>query len=449
LYIIQTLYINSDNDPFRHSFGWAAPEYHLMGWALSCLQLHKLYGKITLYTNTQAENLLIDVLQLPYTDVHLTHDKLNLIHPDLWALPKIYTYSLQQQPFLHIDGDVFVFESFDSDLLKGELIAQNIEEETDNYYAPVQKEMIRYFNYFPPCVQRDFMSGIPVQACNAGILGGNNIEFFHDYAALAFEYVHKNAEVLKYVNVNRCNVFFEQHLFYALAKEKEIPVNVLIEGIIEDNGYRNMGDFYDVPFNRSYLHLLGEFKKDEYTCIQMASKLRELYPDYYEQIIALFHDKNIRLSPSGFINKMNPSKNRRNEQNNTHLQRLKFVAAHCPPEIEKELFQNDFETFYSQLIQLLSTEYSTNDNPDFVSIREIRGKDDFKKRDFSAQHWYRDLFAEPSDIFNHVIVRCPKTEIIESLFDWAGLFNRQYRIGIEYYADLQLSEGKFFNLIVP
>jgi hypothetical protein len=45
---IQTLQIGAGKDPFRDSFGWIAPEYHLMSWALSCLQLHKLYGNTTL-----------------------------------------------------------------------------------------------------------------------------------------------------------------------------------------------------------------------------------------------------------------------------------------------------------------------------------------------------------------------------------------------------------------
>ena len=168
--LLQTLYIDKSKDLFRDSFGWAAPEYHLMGWALSCLQLHKVYGNITLFANSQAADLLIDKLQLPYTEVNLAHNKLTLIHPNLWALPKIYTYSLQEHPFLHIDGDVFLFEPFNPNLF---------------------------------------------------------------------------------------------------------------EGIVEDRGYRYMSDFQDVPFNRSYLHLLGHFKRDEFTCIQMAEKIKKLYPDYY------------------------------------------------------------------------------------------------------------------------------------------------------------------------
>ena len=431
--IIQTLHINSGKDTFRDSFGWSAPEYHLMGWALSCLQLHEFYGKVSLYANSQAARLLVDALQLPYTGVHLVYDELTLIHPDLWALPKIYTYSLQEQPFLHIDGDVFLFKPFHSALLEGELITQNVEVATESYYTSTQKTLMRHFTFFPPCVKRDFESGIPVQAANAGILGGNNIPFFQDYAALVFEYINKNAGELKKINVNNFNVFFEQHLFYALSKEKGIPLSVLFDDIVEDRGYKYMGDFHDVPFNRSYLHLLGHFKRDESTCIRMAEKLRELYPDHYERIVALFHKKNLRLSPCGFNNEPNFPSERADEQSNSHLQRLKFIADNYPPDSEKESFQSDFERFYFQLTALLTVRKTSSD---------------LQERDVSARHWYRNLFADSSRIMNHRIVRSKETEIIESLFNWAGLFNRHYRSGTDYYSDLRINKGEYYNLVV-
>jgi len=434
LNFIQTLYIDPDKDPFRDSFGWVAPEYHLMGWALSCLQLHQLYGNITLYANSRAARLLIDTLQLPYADVILAHDELTLIHPELWALSKIYTYSLQEQPFLHIDGDVFPFSPFKSDLLEGELVAQNVEVATENHYMRTQNELMQYFTFFPPCVKRDFESAVPFQACNAGILGGHNLSFFHDYAASAFEYVYQNTDSLKYINVSNFNVFFEQHLFYALAKEKGIPVNVLFDGVIEDNGYRNMGDFHDVPFNCNYLHLLGHFKRDEFTCIQMAAKLRELYPGYYERIVALFRGKNLRLSPCGFMNDLNQSIKHIDKQANTHLKRLKHAAKQCPPDIDNELFQSDFAKFYRQILSFLKS----NDHIEYLY-----------QRDLAAQHWVRNLFSEPSGLLNQMIVRCAETEIIESSFNWAGFFNKNYRVGTDYYSDLQIEKGQFYNLIVP
>ena len=62
---------------------------------------------------------------------------------------------------------------------------------------------------------------------------------------------------------------------------ERIPFSVLFGGITEDRGYRNMGDFHEVPFNRSYLHLKGHFKRDEFTCIRMAEKLKELCIIHY------------------------------------------------------------------------------------------------------------------------------------------------------------------------
>jgi len=174
--LIQTLYIPQKKDPFKDTFGWASPEYHFMSWALSCLQLKQFYQEVYLYANTSAARLLIDNLHLPYTDVFCKHDKLVLPHPELWALTKIYTYQLQEKPFLHIDGDVFFFGRLPESLLKNDLIAQNPEVATD-YYTSVQKELMKHFTFFPPCVKRDFEAPTPIQAINAGILGGQNIPF--------------------------------------------------------------------------------------------------------------------------------------------------------------------------------------------------------------------------------------------------------------------------------
>jgi len=235
------------------------------------------------------------------------------------------------------------------------------------------------------------------------------------------------------VDINRFNIFFEQHLFHALAKEKGIPINVLIEGIIEDRGYKYLGDFHDIPFNRTYLHLLGHFKKDEFTCIQMAAKLKELFPDYYDRIVYLFRKKNIRLSPSHFINNTNLFLKQIDEQSNSHLQRLKFVFKNNHYEDNIELYKRDFDVFYEQLMSILLT-IDLNKN--------------LYERDLAAQHWYRNLFADTFSTPNKYIVRCIETEIIISSFDWAGLFNKYYRIGADYYTNLQLKKGRFFNLIV-
>ncbi len=104
--LIQTLYFSSSKNPFVDSFGWASPMYYLMGWALSCLQLKRFYSDVEIFANSSAAKLLIDELELPYDKINITHDNFHLPHNNLWALPKIFTYSLQEAPFLHVDGDV-------------------------------------------------------------------------------------------------------------------------------------------------------------------------------------------------------------------------------------------------------------------------------------------------------------------------------------------------------
>jgi hypothetical protein len=104
-----------------------------MSWAVSCLQLKQFYSEVVLYCDSVSATMLIDILKLPYSDVVVNLDVLNKYHPQLWALPKIYAYSQQEKPFLHVDGDIFTQRKFDEDLLRSPLIAQNLEIPIDFY----------------------------------------------------------------------------------------------------------------------------------------------------------------------------------------------------------------------------------------------------------------------------------------------------------------------------
>ena len=70
-------------------------------------------------------------------------------------MPKIFTYSLQKEAFIHLDGDLFPFGKVPDELLNGSLISQKIEEATD-YYLKTQNELTGNFNYFPNCIKNDF-----------------------------------------------------------------------------------------------------------------------------------------------------------------------------------------------------------------------------------------------------------------------------------------------------
>jgi hypothetical protein len=467
--LIQTLYIDPSKSPFIDSFGWKRPEYHLMSWALSCLQLQKLYGNVELYANSTAVDLLVGLLKLTYASVHTTHDDLKLADTNLWALPKIYTYSLQNEPFLHIDGDVFIFDKFSDALLQSSLIAQNIEVAT-NYYTSTQKQLMENFTYFPPTVKADFYSGIPIHAVNAGILGGNNIPFIKQYTAEAFKYINNNIIHFKNVDVDKFNVFFEQHLFYSLANEQSIPINFLFNDIFEDRGYLYLGNFQEVPYERTYLHLLGHYKRDEITCLQMASKLRELYPDYYYKIISIFQKNEIPLFTSLYSNKsLNCSTDFENLQKKS-IEYYKRNFSMIKPKGDVKEANVDFEV---KLIDVLLLEeiYKTHINDEFITFDKVDLKNDFSTfsktlidvlknntqisdnyiygRDIESSSWYSDVFNMEREITDEVICKCNEISIIKSKFNWGGLLNKHKREGVSYYLDLELMQGDFYNLLIP
>ena len=88
-----------------------------MSWALSCLQLNKFYNNVELITDSRGKELLIDKLKLPYKNVRIELDNLNFdCSPQLWVTNKIYSYTLHNEPFLNVDGDVYIFQPFPDDL---------------------------------------------------------------------------------------------------------------------------------------------------------------------------------------------------------------------------------------------------------------------------------------------------------------------------------------------
>lgn len=285
--IIQSAWSCKQPDLLTTNSGWLAPEYNLMAWTLSCMQLKKYYSDVVLYCDSVSAKMLIDILQLPYSEVICNLDVLNKYHSQLWALPKIYSYSQQEKPFLHVDGDVFIWKKFEENLTKGNLIAQNIEFSTD-YYEKIMVTLEAGLTYFPKEILRERKLKNPILAYNAGIFGGTDISFFKKYTSEAFEFVDRNLNNLSKINVVNFNIFFEQYLFYCLAKEQRINVRVLKSNKIGDNQYKGFGDFARVPYEKQYLHLLGNYKKSEFICKQMANRLRQDYPHYYYKIIELF-----------------------------------------------------------------------------------------------------------------------------------------------------------------
>jgi len=468
--IVQSFWSCSHTDLFRFTAGWAGAEYNLMSWALSCLLLKEYYPNVTLYCDKVSANILIDKLKLPYSNVVCRLDNLNRYHPQLWALPKLYTYAQQDCPFLHIDGDVFIWKKFNEDLLGGKLIAQN-EEAATGYYESMLANLESELTYFPTEIEFERNGKQPIHAFNAGIIGGTDTSFFKSYAKKAFQFVDNNEKNFSRIQVSNFNIFFEQYLFYCLAKQKEIKVNVLFKEIISDNKYRDLGSFIEVPHNKKYLHLIGDYKRNKGVCEQLAFRLRQDYPEYYYSIIALFNDTKIPLVRDYFWWQNDNSET--TLLNNHH--HLKDSFKHGTSEYKTDEVKNGIEpsvidkrevlksvlelakNSQQQSVLLQQADSYANDLDQFENSLASINKDKFINlsreylyaRDISSANHAEYVFGITEAVYDKILLADPLNEVIETKYNWIVIDNAPLEfIAIELMKQHNMEES-FLTLVVP
>lgn len=428
--IIQSAWSCHQENILTSNFGWLSPEFNLMSWTLSCLQLRQFYPDVVLYCDAVYKELLIDQLQLPYTEVVCTLDHLKAYHKELWALPKIYSYSQQKEPFLHVDGDVFIWKPFETSLMKADLIAQNMEAAT-YYYDDIMNSLKKSLTYFPKEIEDEQKANNPILAYNAGILGGSDISFFKEYCRKAFEFVENNVQNLSKIEVTNFNIFFEQYLFYCMAKQKNKEVTVLIPEIIEDNRYKGFGDFDKIPYEKQYLHLLGNYKRSEFISKQLAARLRNDFPLYYYKIIELFKSNKIPLYRDNYFFVENTSK-KALLQRNKALQK-KYQAATLTKLLPHKRILNSIkiESILTDITKKSLTKSQLHDVTLLVKkINTIRQNsfsqlslDFLYARDLVQINYFQHLFEKEEKTLDRLLVRDEPIVLVESLYDWSFLFD--------------------------
>jgi hypothetical protein len=317
--IVQSFWSGNQKD-INNSYGWFEPRYNWTSWILSCHQLVKHYDHVELYTDDFGFEILINKLQLPYTKVHVVLNELDVYPKDLWAIAKIKVYSLQDEPFIHVDGDVFIWDKFPDELIKSNLITQNLEQTTD-YYRTMWRQISPKLKYLPSELL-PFHNAETNLCANMGIIGGNDLIFIREYAKKAFEFVNKNISISNEINLFNFNVFFEQVLFFELSVLESKKVSFLFDEIWDDNLYVGFGEFHDIPHKRNYLHLLGDFKRNSNICKSMEIYTMKHYPDYYSKLLKMFDAENNYSGNGDYLS-------------STHVNELLL-------EFDNEIIKNDF-----------------------------------------------------------------------------------------------------------
>jgi hypothetical protein len=135
---------------------------------------------------------------------------------------------------------------------------------------------------------------MPIQASNAGILGGNDHHFFSDYYQFVQRFVSENKDKINQLTTAQLvnfNAVVEQYFFHCLSSNLNVAVAYLFDTVYDPSFFEGFCNFHYLPDNTAYIHALGDYKKNGWVCDQLANRLRLDYPEYYNRIKDLFESR--------------------------------------------------------------------------------------------------------------------------------------------------------------
>ena len=172
---------------------WLSHYHHLLGWGLSLSSAARHYPDTVLITDKPGKSLLVDKLGLPFKEVSTELEQLNQADPGWWALGKLLAYTLQNQPFVHIDTDVFLWKPLPEILLQAPVFAQCPERHPlDEWRNPQEIAQVFERCHLPLPVEWVWsisreLDYFREECC--GIIGGSNTGFIQHYARTALDII--------------------------------------------------------------------------------------------------------------------------------------------------------------------------------------------------------------------------------------------------------------------
>lgn len=262
----------------HRGFPWVLHKASMFSWALAVAQARRHYSEVELVTDHDGLELLCNKMALPFTSANTELSSLPSSLSFLWALGKLKAYGLQSKPFIHLDGDVFLWKKPSCD--DGEVFAQNFET-FDAYFCRVESVLSR-LGYCPDWMKEP--QAIGTKPVNMGLFGANKLSFVKEYAALALEVAThpRNREPLfeiyRAIHHVTPSTVCEQWIVTALAKRLGQPIKCLFD----EGACWNKEDANEA----GYTHLLGASKQNIGVCKRLEARVQRDYPELWERVQA-------------------------------------------------------------------------------------------------------------------------------------------------------------------
>jgi hypothetical protein len=127
--------------------------------------------------------------EIPYDEiVDFKHDYIQEFSPSFWSISKLLAMSEINEPFLHIDHDLFLFKTFYEDFLNQNVIYFHDEFYYDNLIESFQKDFE---------LQPKNIINFKNSSKNCALIGGQNYKILNKISKEILEFILENQELIK------------------------------------------------------------------------------------------------------------------------------------------------------------------------------------------------------------------------------------------------------------
>jgi hypothetical protein len=271
--LVYTFYVGPSNNHNGAYCGYRNSEDLLDSLLLSSTISGRHFTACELYCNRRAWQLIQqDGRAFPFTNVIACLDELDdwlLLHN--WAYPKIVTYSLQREPFVHLDYDAILSDGLPPALLAKPFVFQQKECITPlkyTYYTKLFDEA-QQLGLLPTTI-----TSCPQFAMNMGLFACTQpdaLPIVQQYCQMAFDYVRQQQAAYDQVLLKHEQPMLFEQLFIVSA----LLNNELADGV-------DFGTFIDTNNTNPYLptyrfsHFYSDWKRKNMIVVAIKKELMRL-----------------------------------------------------------------------------------------------------------------------------------------------------------------------------
>ena len=273
----------------RQGSTWLSHKHYLYSCVLSFECARRHFCETVLYTDDAGAELLIDELKLPFSSVSTSLNDVNHYDSAWWAVGKLYTYSMQSAPFIHIDSDVYLWKALPKHFQQATVIGQNPEyfQIGSSWYHPEKFDTIIASRHWLPDEIIWYREQRKKQmAVCCGILGGSDVGFIRQYAKQALKLIDCSLTEEAYQSLHGDNLLIEQYLLSAFINYNQQHISAKQGQCKSAYIFKSADEAFnpDISKQAGYTHLIGGAKCNQKLMDRLERRICNDYPEYFERI---------------------------------------------------------------------------------------------------------------------------------------------------------------------